>query len=82
MVAIFTQRVLARQPIQINARRTHGDAGCVRDYVFVGDVVRYNQLAIDGGIDEPVVNVCTGEATTHARSRAHARQGHRRRRRS
>ena len=64
VVAIFSQRVLAGQPIQINARRELGDAGCVRDYVYVGDVVRYNRLALDGGIAEPVVNVCTGQETT------------------
>ena len=64
VVAIFTQRVLRGEPIQINARREHGDAGCVRDYVYVGDVVAYNCLAVEGGLEAPIVNVCTGEATT------------------
>jgi UDP-glucose 4-epimerase len=63
VVSIFAQRMLRGESIQINARREHGDAGCVRDYVFVGDVVRYNCLAIDGALSAPVVNVCTGEAT-------------------
>lgn len=64
VVAIFAQRLIARQPIQINARRTEGDDGCVRDYVFVEDVVRANLAAIQGTIKEPIMNVCTGEATT------------------
>jgi UDP-glucose 4-epimerase len=63
VVAIFTERLMRGQPIQINARRELGDAGCVRDYVYVGDVVRYNVLAVDGGLAAPIVNVCTGEAT-------------------
>jgi UDP-glucose 4-epimerase len=63
VIAIFAQRLLAGEPIQINARRTPGDAGCVRDYVYVGDVVRYNLAGVQGAIEEPVVNVCTGEAT-------------------
>ena len=63
VVAIFAQRMLAGEPIQINARRTPGDAGCVRDYVYVGDVVRYNVAAVGGAVDEPIVNVCTGEGT-------------------
>jgi nucleoside-diphosphate-sugar epimerase len=36
----------------------------VRDYVFVGDVVRYNCQAVEGAIAEPIVNVCAGEPTT------------------
>lgn len=64
VVAIFTERLSSGQPIQIYARREAGDPGCVRDYVYVADVVRYNVLAVDGEVAEPIVNVCTGEATT------------------
>lgn len=64
VVAIFTERLMARQPIQINARRAVGDDGCVRDYVYVGDVVRANVAAISGTAPAAVFNVCTGEATT------------------
>jgi UDP-glucose 4-epimerase len=64
VVAIFAQRLLDREGIQVNARKEVGDAGCVRDYVYVGDVVRYNQLAVDGAIEARAVNVCTGQATT------------------
>lgn len=64
VVSIFSRLLVEGKPIQVNARRELGDEGCVRDYVFVGDVVRYNLLAISGAIHEPIVNVCTGRATT------------------
>lgn len=64
VVAIFCERMLAGQPVQVNARREAGDDGCVRDYVFVGDVVRANVAAIDDTLGAPMVNVCTGEPTT------------------
>lgn len=63
VVAIFTERLMKGQSIQVNARREVGDPGCVRDYVFVGDVVHYNVLAVDGALAAPIVNVCTGQAT-------------------
>ncbi len=64
VVAIFAQRLRDKQPLQINAKQELGDDGCVRDYVYVGDVVRANIAALEGRIAEPVTNVCTGEATT------------------
>jgi UDP-glucose 4-epimerase len=64
VVAIFTQRLLAGEPIRVNARREEGDPGCVRDYVFVGDVVRANRMALAGEISHPIVDVGTGVETT------------------
>jgi UDP-glucose 4-epimerase len=64
VVAIFAQRILAGETIQINARKESGDAGCVRDYVFVADVVRANMAAIEGKLDKSPINVCTGVATS------------------
>ena len=64
VVAIFFDRVLARQALRVNARRVAGDAGCVRDYVFVSDVARANLLALDGGLKETVLNVGTGTETS------------------
>jgi UDP-glucose 4-epimerase len=64
VVAIFSQRLLAGEPLRVNARREKGDDGCVRDYVYVGDVVRANLRAARGELSERVVNVCTGEATS------------------
>lgn len=63
VVAIFARRLLAREAIRINAMRTPGDDGCVRDYVFVEDVVRANVEAVEGRL-EGTVNVATGVPTT------------------
>ncbi len=64
VVAIFAKRILQSQPIRINAMREPGDDGCVRDYVFVSDVVKANLAAIDGAHEGQIVNVATGEPTT------------------
>ena len=42
VVAIFTSRMLAGSPVVIN-----GDGRQTRDYVFVGDIVRANVLALE-----------------------------------
>ncbi|MFS8582639.1 MAG: NAD-dependent epimerase/dehydratase family protein, partial [Limnochordales bacterium] len=39
VVAIFTSRLLRGEPVTLFARKNPGDDGCVRDYVYVGDVV-------------------------------------------
>jgi len=64
VVAIFFAAALAGGELRINARREAGDAGCVRDYVYVSDVARANVLALTGKLEEPVLNVATGEETT------------------
>jgi UDP-glucose 4-epimerase len=64
VVAIFAERILKGEEIKINARKQTGDTGCVRDYVFVADVVKANVWAIEGKLKQSPVNVCTGEATT------------------
>jgi len=64
VVAIFAQRLIAGEPIQINARKEAGDDGCVRDYVHVSDVVKANLAALGGDIDVPVINIGTGRPTT------------------
>ena len=66
VVAIFCKRLLAGQSVQINARREVGDGGCIRDYVYVGDVVRANVAALSGKVEEPIINVGTGVETTTA----------------
>ena len=60
VVAIFAERMLKGDPIQVNARRQLGDAGCVRDYVYVGDVARANLAAAAGRVQSLVTNVGTG----------------------
>lgn len=64
VVAIFVDRLTAAKPLQINARRTQGDDGCVRDYVYVGDVVRAHRLAVQGALDGRILDVGTGVGTT------------------
>jgi len=64
VVAIFCERVLAGQGVQINAREREGDDGCVRDYVYVDDVARVNVQAITGHLARSIANVATGVATT------------------
>ena len=64
VVAIFAQRLRDRQPLQINARERPGDDGCVRDYVYVKDVVAANLAAIEGKVERGVMNVGTGLPTT------------------
>jgi UDP-glucose 4-epimerase len=63
VVAIFAQRILTGEAIQVNARTEQGDSGCIRDYVYVADVVRANMLAIEGKLSQSPVNVCTGVPT-------------------
>lgn len=60
VVAIFCRRLLEGAPLQINARRTKGDGGCIRDYVYVQDVVRANLAAMAGRLEATVLNVGTG----------------------
>ena len=64
VVAIFLQRLLRGEPIQVNARSQAGDDGCVRDYVYVGDSVRANLAAFEGALDGRTINIASGVATT------------------
>ncbi len=64
VVAIFARRLLANEPIQVNARVKEGDDGCVRDYVYIDDVVDANLRAARGEIAARVANVASGGATT------------------
>lgn len=63
VVAIFISRLLQDEPVTLFARQEPGDDGCVRDYVFVGDVVAANLLAVEAGLDG-FYNVGTGVGTT------------------
>lgn len=64
VVAIFCNRILAGEPIRVNAMRDVGDAGCIRDYVYIENVVAANIAAIEGQIPDPILNVGTGSETT------------------
>ncbi|WP_022798830.1 SDR family oxidoreductase [Thermus islandicus] len=62
VVAIFAERVRKGEPVTLYARRTPGDEGCVRDYIYVEDVARAHTLALFSL--EGVYNVGTGEGHT------------------
>lgn len=63
VVAIFTERLLDGVPVTVYGMAEAGDGGCVRDYVFVGDVVDANLAALAGRLAAPVVHVATGVGT-------------------
>ncbi len=60
VIAIFCDRLTAKQSVRVNAMSEEGDRGCVRDYVYVADVVEANLRAIEGKLEADVVNVGTG----------------------
>ena len=60
VVAIFFDTVLAGKTLRVNGMRTEGDAGCLRDYAYVGDAARANLAALAGRLPERMMNVCTG----------------------
>lgn len=57
VVAIFCRKLLAGEPCLI-----HGDGGCVRDYVYVGDVARANVLALTRPVSAPFTALNIGTA--------------------
>lgn len=63
VVAIFINRLLAGDSVTLFARRDPGDEGCVRDYIWVGDVVEANIVAMEQELDG-VYNVGTGTGRT------------------
>jgi UDP-glucose 4-epimerase len=64
VVAIFLNAALAGRSVRINAKKTAGDDGCIRDYVYVADVARANVLALEGHLPEQTLNVATGIGTS------------------
>lgn len=73
VVAIFSNRMLANDPVSVFARKVVGDPGCVRDYVFIDDVVKANMAALQGQIPDRVLNVGTGRETTTLQLAEHIR---------
>ncbi|MHB9156039.1 MAG: NAD-dependent epimerase/dehydratase family protein [Endomicrobiales bacterium] len=58
VVAIFSQRMLCGEALTI-----FGDGKQERDYVYVGDVVRANLIALEKGTNE-IINIGTGVLTS------------------
>jgi UDP-glucose 4-epimerase len=59
VVAIFTGRMLAEEPITI-----HGDGEQTRDFVFVGDCARANYLAVTTDHKSGIYNIGWGRPTS------------------
>ncbi|HEX2874670.1 MAG TPA: NAD-dependent epimerase/dehydratase family protein [Polyangiaceae bacterium] len=64
VVAVFLDSALSHKPLNVFAKATSGDGGCIRDYVFVGDAARANLRALAGELPHAVMNVGSGRATT------------------
>jgi len=62
VVAIFAQAMLEGRAPLIYAAKQPGDGGCIRDYTYVGDVVRANLLALEKG-DNEAFNIGSGIGT-------------------
>jgi UDP-glucose 4-epimerase len=62
VVAIFSARLLNHQPVTLYAMKTPGDGGCIRDYVFVQDVVEATLFA--PSLVPGAYNVATGIPTS------------------
>ena len=63
VVAAFCAQLRRGEALTINACSREGDDGCVRDYVYVGDVARINLLALSGQ-SPPLLDVATGIGTS------------------
>lgn len=59
VVAIFCNSLLKGESIKINAKKEKGDDGCIRDYIYVGDVISACLLSID--LKSDIYNVGTGK---------------------
>ncbi len=64
VVAAFVSQARANHPLRVHAMKNIGDAGCVRDYIYINDVVAANLLAIRGVLKFPIINVSSGRGTT------------------
>lgn len=64
VVAIFCAAIAEGRALCVNGRKTAGDDGCVRDYVYVSDVVKANLAAARGALADRVLNVGTGVGVT------------------
>lgn len=64
VVAIFAERLIKGVGLAVFAMREIGDPGCVRDYIFVADVVAAHRKAVESDRFPVVVNVSTGIPTT------------------
>ncbi|MBL8811551.1 MAG: SDR family NAD(P)-dependent oxidoreductase [Planctomycetaceae bacterium] len=74
VVAIFCNRMLVNESVKVFARRTVGDPGCVRDYVYIDDVAGANIAAMEGRVPDRILNIGTGRETTTQQLAEHLRK--------
>ncbi len=58
VVAIFCNSIAKGKPVKLFAKEKKGDKGCIRDYIYVGDVISACLYALK--IKEGIYNVGTG----------------------
>jgi UDP-glucose 4-epimerase len=61
IVPKFINKASNYQPLEILGRDKLGDDGLLRDYIHVNDVITTNILALQGVIQEKIINVCSGQ---------------------
>jgi UDP-glucose 4-epimerase len=60
VISIFCERLAQGKPVTV-----HGDGGQTRDFIHVSDIVSALQAALPAAsLAAPVLNVCTGRATS------------------
>ncbi len=64
VVSIFLARACRGEALAIHGRDQLGDEGCIRDYIYVADIARANWLALEGQIDDALINLGTGTGTS------------------
>lgn len=74
VVAIFCNRMLVNESVRVFAKKTVGDAGCIRDYVYIDDVAGANIAAMEGRIPDRILNIGTGRETTTQQLAEHLRK--------
>jgi UDP-glucose 4-epimerase len=61
IVPKFIDKASNHQPLEVLGRDKFGDDGLLRDYIHVNDVIATNVLALQGVIQEKIINVCSGQ---------------------
>ena len=62
------------ESVKVFARRTVGDPGCVRDYVYIDDAAGANIAAMEGRVPDRILNIGTGRETTTQQLAEHLRK--------
>ncbi len=65
VVSIFIFHISQGLPVQLYGRRIRGDNGCLRDFIFIDDVVRANLLALTSDM-QGTFNVGSGQVLSIA----------------